>query len=360
MSEGVERYLSREGARIYRWPIDLFPDLSGFAHLVMVDDIRALVDVGSGFGDSNVQLEQGLNEIRQSYAEPADWGDLTHILITHGHIDHFGGLPFVLERCHAAVGVHELDLRVLTNYEERLTIVARRLHEFLDESGLTAEERNRLMALYLLNKHLFASVHVDFTYSSVGMELGRLRMTHVPGHCPGHVVIQVDDILLSGDHVLARISPHQAPERLSLYTGLGHYLESLDRLRQLAPEVSLTLGGHYAPIEDLVGRIGAIEEVHRQRLNAVLDLLQTPRTIGEVAHSLFPSASGYHELLALEEAGSHVEYLAQRGYLGVDNYRELERDGPVALRYVRLGGASPSLPRLIPRPWEANGASGIQ
>lgn len=349
MSGGVERYLTRNGARIYRWPVDLFPGLSGYAHLVRVDDITALIDAGSGFGDSNAMLEAGLEEIARQYGEPARWEDLTHILITHGHIDHFGGLPFVLERSRAPVGIHELDLRVLTNYEERLTIVARRLHEFLDESGASSEERDRLMRLYLLNKHLFSSVPVNFTYESVGMRLGRLQMTHVPGHCPGHVVIRVDDILLSGDHVLERISPHQSPERLSLYTGLGHYLESLDRLRPIAPGIQLTLGGHYAPINDLNARITAIEDVHRQRLSAVLDMVQSPITVAEIAHGLFPSVSGYHELFAFQEAGAHIEYLAQRGYLGLENYRDLEKDGPVAFRYVRLTGSVPAGPPTIRR-----------
>jgi glyoxylase-like metal-dependent hydrolase (beta-lactamase superfamily II) len=341
MSRAIERYLSNDGARIYRWSIELFPDLDGYAHLVIADDVTALIDAGSGFGDSNAMLEAGLVEIGRQYGERSGWGDLTHVLITHGHIDHFGGLPFVLARSHPAVGVHELDLRVLTNYEERLTIVAHRLREFLEESGATQPERDRLMALYLLNKQLFASVSVDFTYESIGMQLGRLRMMHVPGHCPGHVVIRVDDILLSGDHVLSRISPHQSPERLSLNTGLGHYLDSLGRLRAFAPGLRLALGGHFDPIDDLGRRIEAIEDVHRRRLSAILDMFQGARTVADIAHGLFPTASGYHELLAFQEAGAHVEYLTQRGYLGVENYADLDGESPVVLRYIRRKGALP-------------------
>ena len=127
------------------------------------------------------------------------------------------------------MGVHELDLRVLTNYEQRVTVIAHRLREFLAEAGVCAEEREAIMSLYLINKQLFASMPVDFTYEAIGMSLGPLQMLHVPGHCPGQVVIRVDDILLSADHVLQEISPHQSPERLSQNTGLGHYLQSLGR-----------------------------------------------------------------------------------------------------------------------------------
>jgi len=34
--------------------------------------------------------------------------NLTHILITHGHIDHFGGLSYVRPLTPANVGIHEL------------------------------------------------------------------------------------------------------------------------------------------------------------------------------------------------------------------------------------------------------------
>ena len=50
---GIDFYQSSQGARIYRIPIALFPSLNGFAHLVIADQIKALVDVGSGVGDSN-------------------------------------------------------------------------------------------------------------------------------------------------------------------------------------------------------------------------------------------------------------------------------------------------------------------
>jgi hypothetical protein len=117
-------------------------------------------------------------------------------------------------------------------------------------------------------------------------------------------------------------------------------------VRRMAPGIRLTLGGHYGPIEDLAGRVEAIKDVHRQRLNTVLDMFQQPRTVADIARGLFPSASGYHELLAFQEAGAHVEYLSQRGYLGIDNYADLTGDGPVALRYTRRPGGLPVSPPM--------------
>jgi glyoxylase-like metal-dependent hydrolase (beta-lactamase superfamily II) len=298
---------------------------------------RVLIDTGSGFGDSHLHLEAGLQAASKLAGQTVSLQTLTHVLITHGHIDHFGGLSFVRPRTEAKIGVHELDRRILTNYEERLAVVARRLDEFLIEAGVEADRRKHALDLYTMTKSLHHSVRVDFTFEAVGMKLGPFRMLHVPGHCAGHVVIRIEDVLFSGDHVLEHTSPHQSPEHLTLSTGLEHYLLSLETLRPWAREVRLTLGGHENPIFDLESRLDGIREMHRERLARVLELLAEPHTIDEVSSSLFGEVHGYNVLLALEEAGAHVEYLYQRGRLGIDNLADLENsDRPVPIRYYRL------------------------
>jgi glyoxylase-like metal-dependent hydrolase (beta-lactamase superfamily II) len=338
MSSLVESFRSSNGARIYRFHLELFPGISGYAHLVFTDDIVALIDVGSGFGESNAQLEEGLKEVSSSYGEKVNWKNITHVLITHGHIDHFGGLHFVRKQTSAKIGIHELDLRVLADYEARLTTIDRRLQRFLAESGVSATECQSIMALYLFNKQLFSSIPPDFTYSTVGMQIGSMQIFHVPGHCPGQVVMRLGDVLFSADHVLKSISPHLAPERLSLNTGLSHYLESLKYIYPLADGIRLTLGGHEGPIEDLKNRILEIVQFHMTRLELVLALLDEPKTIAEISHELFPDVDGYHRLLALEETGAHVEYLTQREYLRIDNPEDMDLEVPVPLRYCRLEG----------------------
>ena len=131
--------------------------LWGQVYLVLFDDpdhgpYRVLIDTGSGFGNSNRHLEAGLETVSQQIGQPVTLADLTHIFITHAHIDHFGGLKYVRPRTAARLGVHELDLRNLTQYEERLAIVARRLSEFLVEAGVDEEQRLHLLDVYLYHQ----------------------------------------------------------------------------------------------------------------------------------------------------------------------------------------------------------------
>lgn len=347
MKPELQRFETQNGARVYRIPLQVFPEMWGYAHLVIAGDVRALVDVGSGFDQSNQQLETGLQRVRSEHGEAADWGELTHILISHGHIDHFGGLTFVRQRSPAPLGIHELDRRVLTGWEARVATMAGRLRAYFEQAGTAQQETGELLDFYLLGKQLFSATAVDFTFEAIGMRLGELEFIHVPGHSPGQVVIRCAEILLSADHVLPVISPHLAPEQLSMNTGMEHYLQSLRRTERLAGEVQLVLGGHEQPFTDLAGRIEEIRELYRRRLDKVLELLERPRTIVDLAQPMFGETAGYHRLLALEEAGAYVEYLQQRGYLAFEELEPPEPGAAPVRRYRRSNQQEFTMPRLL-------------
>lgn len=342
----VQRFESNSGAAIYKIPLQVFSNLWGNAYLILLEslelgELRVLIDTGSGSAESNRHLEIGLRAVSDQEGRSISLENLTHILITHGHIDHFGGLSYIRPRTQAKLGVHELDLRNLTHYEERIAVVARRLNEYLREAGVPNDRRAELLALYQSTKRLYHSVPVDFTYEASGMRLGPFEMLHVPGHCAGHVVIRLHDVLFSGDHVLDQISPHQSPEHLTLSTGLDHYLKSLEAVESWAQGIRLTLGGHKGPVDDLPSRLKDIRRLHAERLSRVLEMLAEPHTIVEVSHALFGELEGYNVLLAIEEAGAHIEYLHERGCLEIHNLKEIQHsEQPVAIRYQSLPGAS--------------------
>jgi glyoxylase-like metal-dependent hydrolase (beta-lactamase superfamily II) len=306
-----------------------------------------LVDTGSGFEASNESLLAGLDSVEQTFGRRLRLEDVACVLITHAHMDHFGGLAMVRARTPAPVGIHPLDRRVLSHYEERVIMASKQLRVFLHRAGAGAEVAERVMQMYLAPKGRYRSLPVDFSLeegepvrfedaSGAAVDL-RLEVLHTPGHCPGQVCLLAGEVLLCADHVLAHTTPHQAPESITLNTGLHHYLDSLERARRfaVARQVRVALGGHEDPIEGFAERIGRIRAAHDRRLDQVLEICAEPRTTVEVSRGLFQRVSGSNVLLALEETGAHVEYLYHVGELIAANLDEIERQPDPVVRYVR-------------------------
>ncbi len=331
----IERFHTSTGARIYRIPLEVFNGFIGFVHVILESGPPTLVDTGSGYGDSNAHLLAGLNALKDDFGEAITPKDIQRIIVTHGHIDHFGGVSFAVEQTQAQVGIHELERRVLTNYEERVIMASKDLRVYLECAGIDEAGRQNIMGMYGFAKQHVRSVEVHFNLDD-DMEFDGMRFIHVPGHCPGQVCIILGDTMLVADHVLSRTTPHQAPESITHYTGLGHYRDSLRKVSKI-DGIKLALGGHEDPIYNLYERIKAINASHERKLNRVLDIIREfgePITIGEITQRMYPDKEGYETLLALEEAGAHIEYLYQHGRLSIANLHEVEKEDNPALRYV--------------------------
>jgi hypothetical protein len=122
------------------------------------------------------------------------------------------------------------------------------------------------------------------------------------------------------------------------YTGVGHYINSLEKVREeiIRNKISFGLPAHYSIIEDVAKRIDEIKEHHNARFRKILDLCSEPKTILELTREIFPDAKNYQFLLAIDEVGAHVEYLWDRGYLGIDNIKEYLENDDVPARWLKV------------------------
>lgn len=335
----VQKFLSRGGIRVYGMPVETFPGHVNNIYLIVDGDTLTLVDVGSGTDESVAGLRARIEEVRQRFGERISLDDVRHVVITHAHIDHFGWVGHFTRETGARVWVHELDARVLSRFEERIVLASKDMGVFLERAGLSGELRNELETMYRFSKADFKSVSIDGVVKDGQQIVNGYRVHHTPGHCPGQICLEVDDLLFTADHVLSRITPHQSPASITPFCGLELYLQSLDKVRRLGG-VRLALPGHEAPIPELDGRIGAIAAHHDRRLGQVLELCREPMTLLGVSLGLFGPREGYTRLLALEEAGAHVEYLFQRGELGIANLDEVSQQANPVIRYETRRGAA--------------------
>lgn len=318
------------GAKISRLPVEAFPKFWAYVYVVQKSEYCILIDAGSGTESSHTNLLDGL---QQAGLAPTD---LTHILLTHAHIDHYGGLCKLRPITDAQIGVHELDMQTVAHHEARLALIGRRLASFLAESGLAEETRDQILSMYRFSKAIYQSTPVDFTYESRNMQLGPLEFIHLPGHCPGHVAIRVDDVVFCGDMVVEGVTPHLSPESINPYSGLDHYLESLSHFQHWAKDARLILNGHDDVITDLPAQIEATKQNIVRRMSKAVAALSDTFTIEEVCNAVYGETGGYNQLLVIEKAGAYVEYLYEHGMIEIVNPSEMEQGQPA--RYRRLRG----------------------
>jgi len=329
---GTRRFEAR-GASIYQLSVETFPRHVNNVYLVLEGGSSLLFDCGSGLPTSERDLSLGFTVLAHTFGEAIRLEDVETCLVSHAHADHWGGVNQLRRSSRASLAVHELDARVIECFEERLVLASKDIDVYWRRAGVRAEERAAMRQMYESGKRLFRSEKIDRTVRDGDLIGQGYKVHHVPGHCPGLICLQVHDVLLTSDHVLSRITPHQFPQAITAFAGLGHYFQSLEKIGRLEG-IRLALGGHEEPITDLHTRIQEIDLFHRARLDRTLAICETPRTIDEIAREMFGEQEGYGAILAIDEAGAHVEYLHALGRVRVDNLDAVAASDDPVIRYA--------------------------
>lgn len=326
---GVQRFITRGKRKIYSLPIETFPNHVNNTYLILDGHgglaTSTLIDVGTKLPTTMAGFERAFTVLREVWDENVFMDELDNVILTHAHIDHFGNIAWHRENSKAKVFIHELDARVLTNFKEVMVMATKNLEVFMRRAGLPDEDRKRFGEMYFSSKEWFQPVTIDRMVADDEEIIREYKVIHVPGHCPGHICLMVDNVMFSGDHIIDRITPHQAPESITAFMGLKHYIDSLRKVQKIGG-IDLILSGHEKPITNPYERIHEIIASHQERLTLIQEFTRSQsRTLHEITLHLFPTQKDYGQLLALEEAGAHVEYLHQRGHLAIANLDEVAR-----------------------------------
>ena len=294
-----------------------------------------LVDTGYHDSGSMAQLERALGQVNLRVEH------VRLVAVTHAHSDHWGQAAPIVERAGCELWMHPNHEHATRAAGDPGAALAARL-EIGRQSGVPEAALQRyaerfpdgmpsgIAKVIEPDRPLVDGVQIE-------TDLGTWEVYETPGHAPSHVCLFQPErrILISGDHVLGRISLYYdygwTPDPA------GEFLDSLDVVDVL--DARLGLSGHGKPFVDVHGHIEGSRRLVRERLDAVLGALgDGPRTALEIAPAVYEDPlSERNASWQLSETLSYLTHLERTGKV----VRELEDE---TTRWRRLSGSAPGQP----------------
>ncbi len=231
----------------------------------------ALVDAGWNTDEAWTSLSDGLAMAGGSIS------DVRAVLVTHIHPDHYGLAGRIREMSGAWIGLHPDDAIMLESRYGDTDQLLENMTRLLVDSGVPADKLPDLTMASMRLKAMVTMAKPDLFFEdgkTVELPGWNLRTIWTPGHSPGHTCFYSEDrhLLLSGDHVLPRITPNISVHTQQPSNPLGDFLASLLKVQNLGAEE--VLPGHEYRFSDLAGRLDELIQHHADRLDEIEDVLR--------------------------------------------------------------------------------------
>ena len=219
---------------------------------------RAVIDPGSD-----------RHELRRLAAE-----GVGIVLLTHYHSDHLRDLK---EFPGSEVRVHELEKQAVESWEGMAKLVW-----FPDEVRDPTWQKRKLREVGGWGWKVSGTFGHEEEIM-IGDE--KIEVIHTPGHTPGHCCFWFPEhkMLHSSDIDLTDFGPWYG----NASSDVDDFLDSIRRLAGLNPEITVT-GHELGVLEgDITERLYSYAAVIDKRHDMILNYLETPHTLEEIAHQGF-------------------------------------------------------------------------
>ncbi len=173
--------------------------------------------------------------------------DVSRIVITHGDVDHAGGLSELYHALRVPIFCHRNEVALL---QDPLTRVFQHSlwHHVVDPllHGFMKTEKYRYSGI--------VPTHCVADQDLIG---GDLLVVHTPGHTPGHIALlqKESKILFSGDSCLVRRGSIWGPAAVFTPDMPGAHLSILRLAREYADCIETLASGHSQPRLSGAGRL---------------------------------------------------------------------------------------------------------
>jgi glyoxylase-like metal-dependent hydrolase (beta-lactamase superfamily II) len=329
-----ERFLSSLG--IHRIPVPVpFLEAGGPVN------VYALLDEDGRWTlfDTGVGTAEGLAALRVGAAETGvDLRKLSRILVSHGHVDHYGNAQTLAEESGAKVHVHPADLSKVLGQERFSALLERHRGYFLAALGVPEAVVDEMTAAAARSMPVSRAVEpsrVELLTPGARLRFRHFDATvlHCPGHTPGLVCLHAPQprLLFADDHLLAKVSPNplldlSQGEGENKFRALVRYVESAKAVYAL--DLAAVLPGHGPSFHGHRALLDGLFDFYQRRQEKLrARIARTPATVFELVEVLFPQRDVPRLVLMLSEVLGNLEVLELAGRVrrevrqGVIRYR---------------------------------------
>lgn len=282
-------------------------------------DLLTLIDTGPKTAEARSTLEACLAHHGYSFR------DIRRLILTHGHVDHFGWAATIRQASDCEILCHREDLPKV-NWADHGARMYPVFQEFMRRCGFTEDEVEFFRLRFAGMGRYYDPIEID-TYLDEGQVLQagdhRLQVVHTPGHCRGLVSLinlETTDVF-TADFLLPKITPNPILD-FDEHTG-ERYLALPSHDRSLAKaeswQVRTVLPGHGSPQDGHERMIRMNRRHHSLRKQVILDGLQAqPRTVRSINDELFPNRPFSDTFLTISETIGHIDLLLEQGSVELD------------------------------------------
>jgi glyoxylase-like metal-dependent hydrolase (beta-lactamase superfamily II) len=277
-----------------------------------------IVDAGWNTDDAYETLCEGLRQVGTRIE------DVQGVLVTHIHPDHYGLAGRVRDASGAWVALHPADAELIHERYEEPDDLLERVGAVLRRAGAPPEELDPLRTASMPVRPFVDAVQPDIL-----MEDGDkpeipgwdVLAIWTPGHSPGHLCFyeRINELMLSGDHVLPRITPNISIHPQADSNPLGEYLQSLERVAEFPTRE--VLPAHEHRFVGLAARVRELIAHHETRFVEVLESIDSGHeTAWAIASRMkwsrpWDNITGFMKRAAVGEAYAHLRALEARGLI---------------------------------------------
>ncbi|MBP1748651.1 MAG: gloB 2 [Deltaproteobacteria bacterium] len=253
--------------------------------------------------------------------------DIKRIIITHPHFDHFGSAASIVDRSGAKVFIHRDAAVYLEHFPQEFLKDMAYYRSLLKKSGAPSELKPTVLLEDWILKYgsrtrISGYIAEGDVIEAVG---GRFTILAVPGHTPWCLMLynREENMAITGDFLLGHISSNALFQRPANtppgYKPLKSYINSLDRICDLAPQIALP--GHGEVIHDVKERIQNLLSYLAERKRSIRTILEGRRlTVYQLIRELFPYVNGHDVILALSEIHGFLELLEDERTIRLEHH----------------------------------------